>query len=109
MHARTGYYSLLPHKSLLDNRSNHNQDPLDEDDDKSNRGQSLLRLLTFDDALASMETSRVLGSANDVPHGYSDQHSDEIPSVCRPTRIPALSESAGREKDRPACLRRQRY
>lgn len=28
-----------------------------------------------------METSLVLGSANDVPHGYSDQYRNKIPSI----------------------------
>lgn len=81
VHARTGYYPPLSHRSLLDNTSNHGQNPFEEDDDKSNRGQHLLFVPTFDDALASMETSIVLGSANDIPHDYSDQIHDDIRSA----------------------------
>jgi hypothetical protein len=75
VHARTGYCPPLSSRSIFDNNSNYNHTPFDEDDDATtDRGQNLLFLPTFDDALSSMETSLVLSTVNDVPHDYADQY-----------------------------------
>lgn len=90
VHARTGYCPPLSNRSLLDNKNNEQpQNSLDGDDDKFYQRPTLLSLPTFDDALSSMETSLLLGSAND---DYSDQHRDNIPSIDIDSlgRLPAI-------------------
>ena len=81
VHARTGYCAPLSSRPLLDNESNHNQDPLDQDHDRTNWRQNHVVLPTFDDAVPSMETSLILGSANHEPHDFSDQHRDSMPTI----------------------------
>lgn len=90
VHARTGYCPPLSNRSLLDNKNNEQpQNSIDGDDDKFYQRPTLLSLPTFDDALSSMETSLLLGSAND---DYSDQHRDNIPSIDIDSlgRLPAI-------------------
>lgn len=89
VHARTGYCPPLSNRSLLDNKNNQTQNSLDEDDDKLYQRPNLLSLPSFDDALSSLETGLLLGSAND---GYSDQDRDNIPNIDidSPGRLPAL-------------------
>lgn len=74
MYIRTGYFPSPSSEPNFGNDSTHNRSSLEDGDENTDEIQNLLFLPACGDDDISMESILVLGSANELPYGYSNQH-----------------------------------